>query len=345
MSYVVKSSERTRKSGADCETKALLHLMTLHPDSDSIYYFIVDFFNDVTGMDNMGGKLWDVQSKGAQNVSPKAIGKELITLFKNYTSSFQFETFMLFIQSVSSSVRIDSTLNVFDVENIQPSALSLLKEGLIEEGENKEYINNDTLTDANISDFLNKIIFVINENKQPSEYIKGIIKNHPNITPPDDVLTAIFNEIRNAQSNKKNTISVENLTIESPETALNYGRHLTSNEIRLLTLQRIINGDPLNKGVPTSFIPIYTSCPPEQQKDLLENCQQSLCRALFNKNAADHFWKLFENTYTLILNNPTDGISELFLKLREIPDCTSNCSDFDVLSLKFFIAIIKDGVS
>ena len=53
MSYTVKSSERLRKSGSEAETKALLYLMNFRPDSDDIYYFVVDFFNDLTGMDNM----------------------------------------------------------------------------------------------------------------------------------------------------------------------------------------------------------------------------------------------------------------------------------------------------
>lgn len=49
MSYTVKSSERLRKSGSEAETKALLYLMNFRPDSDDIYYFVVDFFNDLTG--------------------------------------------------------------------------------------------------------------------------------------------------------------------------------------------------------------------------------------------------------------------------------------------------------
>ena len=48
MAYVVKSSERLRPSGADTETKALLYLMNFRQDSNDIYYFLVDFFNDLT---------------------------------------------------------------------------------------------------------------------------------------------------------------------------------------------------------------------------------------------------------------------------------------------------------
>ena len=48
MSCTVKSSEKLRKSGAETETKALLYLMNFRSDSDDIYYFVVDFFNDLT---------------------------------------------------------------------------------------------------------------------------------------------------------------------------------------------------------------------------------------------------------------------------------------------------------
>lgn len=110
MSYTVKSSERLRKSGSEAETKALLYLMNFRPDSDDIYYFVVDFFNDLTGMDNMASRLWDVQSKGAHHVSPKAIGKELVTLFKNYMSPLTFEAYILFIGSVTGSLRKDEDM-------------------------------------------------------------------------------------------------------------------------------------------------------------------------------------------------------------------------------------------
>ena len=53
MSYTVCSSEKLRKSGADAETKAMLYLMNFREDSSEMNYFVVDFFNDVTGMDRM----------------------------------------------------------------------------------------------------------------------------------------------------------------------------------------------------------------------------------------------------------------------------------------------------
>lgn len=344
MSYMVKSSEKLRKSGAETETKALLYLMNFRTDSNEIYYFVVDFFNDLTGMDNMAKRLWDLQSKGAHNVGPKAIGGELVTLFKNYMSEFTFEAYILFVSSVSGEFRTDPSLTVFGIDNVKDSAIKLVKDGLIEEGKKKTYIDATNLTDENIDRFLKSVVFVIDEGTPPSEYVKAIIKQHPNIIPEDKVLDAIFNEIRDKQSSKKNVSIVEGVVIETTDEALNYCRHLTNNEIRLMTLQRIISRDPLSKGIPSSFIPIYNLWPPERKREMLEDCQGALCRVLFNKNAADGFWFLFENTYQMIVDYPDETIQQLFVRLCSVPNCTSRCPDFDAISLKYFISVIKDGV-
>ena len=344
MSYTVKSSEKLRKSGAEAETKALLYLMNFRPDSDDIYYFVVDFFNDLTGMDSMASKLWDLQSKGGHSVGPKVIGKELVTLFKNYMSSFTFEAYILFIGSVTGTLCKDSSLTIFGIENVKDSAIKLIKTGLCEEGTHKEYIDNASLTDENINEFLSKVLFVIDNDKKPSEYVRAIIRQHPNIIPEERVLDAIFNEIRDKQASKKHISTVEGVVIETTDEALNYCRHLTNNEIRLMTLQRIINRDPLSQGIPTSFVRAYNSWPPERQREMLEDCQGALCRALFNKNAADGFWYLFENTYRLIIEHPDDTVQGLFSQIQKIPNCVSRCPDLDALSLKYFISVVKDGV-
>ena len=340
MSYTVKSSEKTRKSGADGETKALLYLMNFRSDSNDIHYFVVDFFNDLTGMDRFSTKLWDVQSKAAKNNSPKAIGKELVTLFKNYLSEFEFAYYILFVGGVTSVFRIDATLNTFDINNINDSAITEIKEGIKEEALAKGYINDKDITVHNISDFLNRVLFVIDD-KEPSEYVRSIIKNHPGIVPEKQILDAIFNELRDEQSGKKNS-KVEGITIQTTDEALNYCRHLTSNEIRLFVLQRIINRNPVEKGVPTSFIPIYNTWVPEHQKDMLDECKQSLCRALFNKNAANTFWTLFESIYDIINTHPHYDVQQIYLSINN--NIKNASPDFDILLLKYFIAIVKDGI-
>lgn len=341
MPYTVRSSERTRSSGAEHETKALLYLMNLRSDSNEIHYFVVDFFNDLTGMDRFAENLWDVQSKGAKNNSPAAVGKELVTLFKNYLSDIDFKEYILFLGGVSSTVRVDDTLDIFDLSNVNPSALSKLKEGLKKEAEEKTYINDSDVTDSNIDDFLQKVTFVV-DNNSPSEYVKAIIKDHPDIIPEERILSAIFNEIRNAQSELKNTV-VEGVVIQTTDEVLRYCRHLTNSEIRLLALNRIINRNPVEKNsIPPSFLSIYTSWVPEKQRELLDGCVQTLCRALFNKNAASEFWNLFENIYSLIVANPTYTVQEIYQSLDT--QIRNASPDFDAVSLKYFISVVKDGI-
>ena len=198
MPYTVQSSEKLRKSGAEGETKALLYLMNFRSDSNEIHYFVVDFFNDLTGMDRYAEKLWDVQSKAAKNNSPNAIGKELVTLFKNFVSDLEFAFYILFIGGVTSTLRIDDSLSSFGFDNIKPESQKKLISGLIEEAKAKTYINNELITCSNISNFLSKVTFVIDD-KTPCEYVREIIKDHPAIIPSDNDLIAIFNEIRDKQ--------------------------------------------------------------------------------------------------------------------------------------------------
>ena len=75
---------------------------------------------------------------------------------------------------------------------------------------------------------------------------------------------------------------------------------------------------------------------------MLDGCVQTLCKALFNKNAASEFWNLFENIYSLIVENPKYNILEIYQSLdREI---RNSSPDFDVISLQYFIAVVKDGI-
>ena len=341
MAYTVSASEKLRKSGAEMETKSMLYLMNIYSESDEIYYFVVDFFNDMTGMNRTAKKLWDMQSKGAKNSSPLAIGKELVTLYKNYVSEIEFNAYILFLGGVSSTVRRDDSKNVFKIDNIEEKALGKIRNGLKQECEAKEYIESDKIKDELIAEFLGKVLFVIDE-MEPSEYVKKIIKLQPGVIPGEEVLVAIFNEIRDAQASKKNINCVEGITIETTDEALDYCRHLTSDEIRLMVLQRILNRDIMGKGIPVSYIEIYNRCPPEKRSDLLAQCQSACCRALFNKNCADGFWKFFEYLYRELTKDKNKTVDAIY---RDIPnDILDGCPDFNVTSFKYFIAIVKDGL-
>lgn len=135
---------------------------------------------------------------------------------------------------------------------------------------------------------------------------------------------------------------MENIIIETTHEALNFSRHLTAGEIKILAISRIINRDPFEKGPPLPFYLILNSVPDEREKDVILESQLSLSRALFNKNNANTFWRLFENTYSTIIQNPMDNVNVLYDKLDH--DIVEQCFDFDVISLKYFISLIKDGI-
>ena len=261
MPYKVQSSEKLRKSGSDFETKAMLYLLNFRQDSTDIHYFVVDFFNDITGMNRMGTKLWDVQSKASKTASAKTIGRELVTLYKNYISDFEFFAYIIFLGAVPDTFRVNNSQTVFQTSNIQEKAIKSMLGGLKDECLEKKYIDNDSVSEQQIKDFLNEVWFVVDD-KEPKDYIKEIIKNHPKIIPKDSELIAIFNEIRNKQSEKKNSL-VEGIVINHIDEVLDYGRHLTNDEIKLLVLHRIINNDPLSKGIPTPFIDVCSKYPEE----------------------------------------------------------------------------------
>ena len=340
MSYIVKSTERTKKSGSEGETKALLHLMSFREDSEEIHFFVIDFFNDVTGMDKYSRKMWDVQSKADKNSSPRSIGQDLVTLFKNYISEFDFSYYILFLGGVSNTFRKNNEENIFGINNVKDSAKKTMIEGLKNEALKKTYIDSTKVTDTNIEKFVNQVIFVVDD-KKSSEYVKEIVKNHIAIIPNEETLIAIFNEIRNKQSEKKN-INVENLIVEAPGDSLEYCKYITSSEIKMVILQRILNRNPLEKGVPISFTSIFNKWPEEIRREKLEECQQSLCRALFNKNVSENFWELFEEVYSVIKQNPNKNIQDLYKKM-DLDKC-EKVPDFDILSLKYFISVMKDGI-
>ncbi len=168
MAYTVKSSERLRPSAADTETKALLYLMNFREDSEEIYYFVVDFFNDLTGMTKMSDKLWDLQSKGDKQPSPYTIGTELVTLYKNFVSEFEFAYYIIFLGGVTSSLRVDDKLTRFGISNVKDTALERIKEGLKDECKKKTYVDDDKVSEEKIVEFLKKVYFVIDNQTKSS---------------------------------------------------------------------------------------------------------------------------------------------------------------------------------
>ena len=342
MTYTVLSTERTNAKASEYETKALLYLMNFRNDSNEMHYFVIDFFNDVTGIDSQARKAWDVQSKGSKKLSGKTIGIDLVTLFKNYLSDLNFAHFILFMCGVSETNIINKELDSFDISNFTERAKKSIKNGLEEAATEKSYINNNNITEENINDFLNKVTFVIAK-KEKAEYVKKIIKLNSAIIPSDDYLNSIFNQIRDKQTAKKN-ICVENININTLRDFEPYKKYLNTNEIKLLVLSRLILKDSISKsdGVPLSFLPIVSRQEEANRRTFIEDCYDDIFRTILDKNNAIAYWSLFEEIYIKITQNPHMNVEEVYDSLDS--DKLSKVHFLNFNSTMYFIAIIKDAL-
>lgn len=143
MTYKVQSTERTTGIAAEHETKAMLYLLNEHTDNSQMHWFVIDFFNDVTGVNKTCRKSWDVQSKSSKTIAAKALGEYSVTLFKNYCSCLSFKSYILFVGGVGKLVREKNYEDdVFCYKNMRKTAKDSFISGLVESAKKVEYIDN-----------------------------------------------------------------------------------------------------------------------------------------------------------------------------------------------------------
>lgn len=335
--YTFKNTEINNKKASDFETKSMLYLLGMRSDSDEIEIITVDCFNDVTGANKDFSKLWDVQSKNHSSLPPSKIGESLSTLYDNYVSSISFCEYILFIPKLTRDYLIDDSLNVYNYENISEKQ----KKGI--EKKLKEKINGNK--SGNIPplffDFLSKITFV-EDNKKISTYIKRISKFKNTKTVSEDIYDRIFNEIRNAQSSLKNSY-IENEEISHPSEVLSFNRHITKAVINTLLINRLVGIDIFSfPGVPIPFISFIAGKDEEEIKDLLQECNENLSRAFFDKNGCKEFWKLSEMIIGMVKDNPEGSVSDIYGRLAsKIKIKTTYLTPETV---KYMISLIKTGL-
>lgn len=341
MAYVVQASERTKGIGAEFETKSMLYLMNCRDDSDEINFFAIDFYNDVTGLNNQADKAWDLQSKGTKSNSAKAIGRELVTLFKNEMSELKFDYLVLFLADVPDSFRIDKSKNTFGIENITDKSLLSVRKGLIDEARKKTYIEEQWINNTDLDSFLNKVTFVV-DNKTKADYIRSIMCINPKYIPQDCVLDGIFNTIRDAQAGKKNNDSVEGQVVTHLRDVFRYDRSLKSKEIRLMVLNSFINRDVIKIPAPFQFYTIIQRFDGIKQKEIIEDCKLQISAVLCDKTYTDEFWKLLELILETVTNNKglsTEKTFDIIADNRIVKN-----PRLDVLTIQYLIAVIKEAL-
>ncbi len=336
--YQFCTTERNNAKANEYETKSMLYLLSYRKDSNEIDTFLIDCFNDVTGASDDVTKLWDVQSKNVKSLNPTKIGIALITLFQNYTSSIDFEHYILYMPKLKEMYLNDETLSVYFFDNfIDKHQLKVI------DGLKKEYLRRNGI-DANqnsINEFLKKVTFV-NATEDKVEYIKNIVKFKNLVTIDDAFFIAIFNEIRDKQTKLKN-IDIEGKKINCAKDALAFEKVIHKNEIDILIINRFVGVDLFsNRMIPNLFFDEVKDYDLDQRKDIIEDCNASISKVIFNKNNKRIFWNFFENTIFLVRKNakrlPRDIYEELKNKKVRFP------ISLDELSAIYLISILKEGL-
>lgn len=345
MTYRFISTERGTPSGNRAETCALLHMMCFAPERDEIDLFAIDCFNDVTGMDNSCNTLHDVQSKGETKITPAKLGEYLATLFENRASEFSkyFDTLTLFVGGVSPTTLENPTLTEFRFQQLKPKSQASVREHLIEACKKRRNdIPDDLIDDDAIDDFLSCVRFVVAK-KDETEYIRALAHNSSALLTDKRTLLGIFGAIRDQQSSLKNRTGIAGRVIDRPDAVMDFGRTMSTRQIRLLVIQRLLNMSFLTEESPDSFRPYLNSLPPEMRiEDVEEDCRNELCLQYFDKNNLAAFWHLLDEIVNIIQDDPEADIQQIYSKIDE--GTLASCTQLTRRSHLYFIATIKDGL-
>jgi hypothetical protein len=324
--YTFKNTEINNKKASDFETKSMLYLLGMRSDSDEIEIITVDCFNDVTGANDDFSKLWDVQSKNHSSLPPSKIGESLSTLYDNYVSSISFCDYILFIPKLNRDYLIDDSLYVYKYGNINEKQ----KQGIEKKLKEKINGNKSGSMPPLFVDFLSQVTFV-EDNKKISTK-----------TVSEEIYDRIFNEIRNAQSSLKNSY-IENEEISHPSEVLSFNRHITKAVINTLLINRLVGIDIFTfPGVPIPFVSFIAGKDEEGIKDLLQECNENLSRAFFDKNGCKEFWKLSEMIIGMIKDNPEGSVSDIYGQLES--KIKINTTYLTPETVQYMISLIKTGL-
>lgn len=310
MTYTFTNTERNNLKASVFETKSLLYLAANGRKYRDITVLTVDCFNDVAGMSDTES-IWDVQAKGEKNLTPRKIGSYLITLYKNYNSTFSpfFQEFIFFMPQLNERYLKDPSLSSYEIGNFKKEQIDKVLEGLKVTAELEE--END------ISEFLEKVLFVEDRTTE-SDYIKGIMQFQSSKLDDVNFYSAIFKEIRDKQTALKNS-DIENRQITRPSDVLELERHFTSQDLQVFVLNRLVGGDVFSNRspMPRSYGIFIRSLDEDDIEDHIFEQNAALSRAFFDKNNQRHFWQLFAKIFKELAKDPKRKVSEIVTRIDE----------------------------
>jgi len=339
MNYTFKNTEINNEKASIFETKSMLYLLSKRKDSKEIEYVTFDCFNDVSGLNKRLDSIWDIQSKNEKILSPKKIGTYLFTLFDNYVSIFKFREFILFTTPINSDYKIDVSLKSYMLSNIKNDTFARIINGLSEEvirvkGKTKDY-------SIEIDNFL-KVVIIVEDFETENEYIKSLIRFKDTTIKSDDFYKSVFVDLRNIQSNKKQSC-IENVTISEIREVLHFHRHLSTRDIELLILSRVIGCEIFSfTSIPLYFLPVIESYSFQDKTDILQECNANLSRAFFNKNSNKSFWQICEKIISHLNISVSNDIEILYSNI--FSSYTPKLSFLSEITMKYLISIIIEKI-
>ena len=336
--YTFTNTERTNARASEYETKSLLYLIGQRKDKREISIIAIDCFNDVTGLNEHGNKLWDIQSKGEARLTPRKIGRYLITLFKNYQEDFSFFEYIFFMPKIDGRYINDSVQGIYKISNFKNEQAARIREGLV-----KEIFRIEMDCDEDIVDmFLEKVNFV-EDRKKISTYVKDVVRFKHQGEKENKFYEEIFIEIRNIQSAKKNSY-IEGEVVSKPIDVLKLDRHIVVDDLKMLVVNRFVGVDLFNqKMIPYSFMDVVKNYESQDIQDVILDCKSQIGRAFFDKNQKREFWIVFEHIVSSVNGNPNVKVGEILESLNKKVLC--RLSHLNDIGIMFLAALIKDGLN
>ena len=342
MAYEFRYTERNIERSSDFETKTLLYLIGIDPVGPQVSFVFVDCFNDISGTTKSCSILWDYQSKGVSNMTPRAIGKALITLFNNHNSELKFSKFVLFMPKPKTEYLNDDQLMEFRIGNFGRYTFKI-KAGLESEFCKRNKIPSISAEESkNVDEFLNSVIFVLDRGDK-SDYVKSLVAFKDKDLKAKEFYIEIFNEIRMVQFSKKAT-NINGSQIDCIADALKYEKHLEAKDLNILVINRLVGVDLFRPpAIPIGFRTEIEGLSNNDAKDLILECQSKISHAIFDKSRKREFWKYLERAIVNVTANTELTPQEI---CRVITDSEKiECKHLSGLAGAYLISLIKEGLT
>ncbi|CAA0079574.1 Uncharacterised protein [BD1-7 clade bacterium] len=338
--YVFRNTERTNQKASEYETKSLLYLIGQSRSRNEISLAAIDCFNDVTGIDEDGKKLWDVQSKGEAKLTPRKIGKYLVTLFDNYQSNLCFFEYIFFMPRLNGRYLEAHDKHTYKVSAFKKDQAVKVHEGLVTELERQ----GKSYSDHEVDNFLG-IVILVEDRKNTATYVKDIVRFRHQGDKDKKFYEEIFREIRNLQSAKKNSL-VEGMTVVEPLDVLEFDRHIQVGDLKMLVINRFVGVDLFDqKMMPPSFLEVIKDQSYDLQdlQDIILESKSQIGKAFFDKNQKKEFWNIFEHIISCLRSNPDIPLPKIIETLSI--NILHRLSHLDEKGILFLSAMIKDGLA